>query len=614
MQRGRRFRRAGHPQRDKRRASAKPLEGNVFMPAGSGSRSELTLAITRFRFAFVSVAVLSAVLNLLLIGGSIYMMLVYDSVLPSHSLPTLFALFGMIVVVYVFQAIFEQMRARILGDVGSSLERQLASRVQDAMSEMSLRGARGAGDGLIPMRDLDAVRGFLSSSGPAALIDLPWIVFFIVVLALLHFWLAIVAFAGAVILLGLTVLTDRLTREPVRQLTQINAYRSGIAESNVRHVEVLTALGMRGRLRHRWEAVNQMYLAANYRVARAVGTLSGMSKAFRMFLQSAILTVGALLVISGKASGGVIFASSMLSGRALAPVDSAIANWRAFSSARAGWARLNELLARMSPEAEAMVLLPLPTRSLEVNGLCVAPPGTQRLTVSGVDIKLKAGDGLGIIGPSAAGKTSLARALIGVWRPARGTIRLDGATLDQWDGERLGAAVGYLPQTVELIEGTVSENIARFEEDAPSEKVITAARAAGVHELIVQLPQGYDTPVGADGQELSAGQRQRIGLARALYGDPFLVLLDEPNSNLDAEGEAALERAISLVRKRGGIPIIIAHRPAALAQVSHVLFMRDGRGEAFGPRDEVLRRITQASRPQNPKVGETSPPQAAANG
>lgn len=554
--------------------------------------SELAEATARFRTAFGTVAALSAVLNVLLISGSIYLMLVYDSVLPSHSIPTLFGLFAMIVVVYIFQAVFDQMRARILGDVGSSLERQLAARVQFAISEMALKGARGTGDGLIPMRDLDAVRGFLTGGGPAALIDLPWIAFFLIVLALLHYWLAVVALLGAAILLGLTYLTDRLTREPVRQFAQINAYRSGIAESNARHVEVLSALGMRGRMLDRWETVNQMYLAANYRLARAVGMLGGVSRAFRMFLQSAILTVGALLVIDGQASGGVIFASSMLAGRALAPVDSAIANWRSFSAARAGWARLNDLLGKIPPEPQAAVLLPFPSKSLEAAQLYVAAPGTQRMIVNGVDFALEAGSALAVIGPSAAGKTSLARALIGVWKPVRGSIRLDSATIDQWDAERLGAAIGYLPQTVDLIEGTVAENIARFEPDASSAKVIAAARAAGVHDLIVQLPQGYDTSVGTDGQDLSAGQRQRIGLARALYGEPFLVLLDEPNSNLDLAGEQALEQAIAAVRERGGIAIVIAHRPSALAQVSYVLFMRDGRGEVFGPRDEVLRRIT----------------------
>ena len=557
-------------------------------------RTELGEALARYKTAFTAVAGLSALLNVLLLGGSMYLMLIYDSVLPSQSMPTLFGLFGMVLAVYIFQGIFDTMRSRILSDVGSALDRRLASRVQQAMAELAIRGNKTVGDGLTPMRDLDSIRSFLASSGPAALIDLPWIVFFIAVLGLLHYWLAITALVGALIMLGLTLLTDRITRKQVRRATQVSAYRNGMAETNVRHVELSTALGMRQRLHDRWEGINQQYLTANAELSRDVGLFGGISKVFRLFLQSAILTVGALLVIDGEASGGVIFAASILSGRALAPVDQAIANWRAFSAARMGWTRLSELLGQVPPVAEAGVALPAPSSRLEVSQLFVGPPGTQRITASAVDFRLEAGEALGIIGPSAAGKTSLARALLGLWQPARGTIRLDGATLDQWVPEQRGSFLGYLPQTVELLEGTVAENIARFDPEATSEAVVAAAQAAGVHDLIVKLPQGYETQVGADGKELSAGQRQRIGLARALYGDPFLVLLDEPNSNLDAPGEAALDRAIVHIRERKGIVIVIAHRPSVLAHVSHVLFMRDGRAEQFGLRDEVLSRITSA--------------------
>lgn len=553
--------------------------------------SRLKAAIARYRSAFITVGLLSAALNVLLLGGSIYMMMVYDSVLPSHSLPTLFSLLAMVMVVYAFQALFETMRGRILADVGSALDRELSPEVQRMISEMALRGNKGTGDGLIPMRDLDQVRNFLASGGPATLIDLPWILFFLGILFVLHYWLGVTALIGALILIGLTILNDRRTREPIAELSQISAVRNGVAESNVRHVEILSALGMRERMSQRWLEVNSVYQAANANFSRSVGTLSGISKVFRLLLQSLILTVGALLVIDGEASGGVIFASSILSGRALAPVDAAIANWRGFAQARLGWRRINELLARAATLNSVSTVLPRPTADLTVSGVVVAPPGTQRVTVSHADFKLVAGDALGIIGASAAGKTSLGRALIGVWRPVRGTVRLDGAALDQWHPDELGAFVGYLPQTVELIEGTVAENIARFEPEADSEAIIAAARTAGAHDMIVGLPQGYDTPVGSDGSALSAGQRQRVGLARALYKDPFLVLLDEPNSNLDAVGEASLERAVAAIRARGGIAVLIAHRPSALAQVNYVCFMRDGRMEAFGLRDEVLEKI-----------------------
>lgn len=563
------------------------------MVSGADKRagSRLGRVVSRYRTAFVTVAILSAVLNVLLLGGSLYMMMIYDSVLPSHSLPTLFSLLAMIVVVYVFQALFDTMRSRILSDVGAGLDRELAPEVQRVISDGAMRGGKATGDGLIPMRDLDQIRSFLSGSGPAAMIDLPWIIFFLGILFLLHYWLGITALVGAIILIGLTMLTDRRTRAPIGALSQIAAVRSGMAESNVRHAEILTALGMRGRMRDRWIEVNTVYLAANDRMSRTVGLLGGMSKIFRMLLQSVILTVGAVLVINGKASGGVIFASSILSGRALAPVDSAIANWRGFAAARLGWRRINDLLVRTPDDAAITTILPRPKAELSVQSLVVAPPGTQRITVQNADFRLLAGEALGIIGPSAAGKTSLGRALIGVWKPVRGAVRLDNATLDQWDPDTLGAFIGYLPQTVELLDGTVAENIARFDPDPDSAAVIAAAEVAGVHEMIVRLPSGYDTPVGADGSELSAGQRQRIGLARALYKDPFVVLLDEPNSNLDTAGEMALERAVATIRRRGGIAILIAHRPSALSQVSHVCFMREGRIEAFGPRDETLEKI-----------------------
>jgi ATP-binding cassette subfamily C protein len=535
-------------------------------------------------------------------------MMVYDSVLPSRSIPTLIGLFAMVLVVYIFQGVFDHLRQRILSDIGNGIERELSPHLQRAMSKAALRRGVLSADGLVPMRDLDAVRNWLSSAGPVALIDLPWILFFIGVLAFLHPYLALTAFCGASLLILLTFLTDGATRSASKDMAQLASWRTGIAEANLRHVEAFTALGMSERMRLRWDQVNLVYQGASNRLAQSIGLYSGISKVSRLALQSTLLTVGAVLVIDGKASAGVIFASSIIAGRALAPVDAAIANWRGFGAARMGWRRLRERLLEQAPaSASAKVALPLPRHELVVKQLVVTPPGTTKVTVSAADFRLEAGQALGIIGPNAAGKTSLARALIGVWQPMRGNIRLDGATLDQWDQDRLGTAIGYLPQMVELIDGTIAQNIARFDPDASSEVIVAAARAAAVHEMIVQMPEGYETVVGADGLNLSAGQRQRIGLARALYADPFLVVLDEPNSNLDAEGEAALEQAIADVRKRKGIALIIAHRPSALAQTTHVLFMREGRVEAFGERDEVLRRLT---RPANEMVSTVKKPKA----
>lgn len=553
-----------------------------------GGTSELARAISRYRAAFWTVVALSAVLNVLLLAGSIYMMLIYDSVLPSASLPSLFGLLAMLLVAYVFQAVFDMARGRILAGVGAALERALGGRVQRSISDLGLYGGRVDGDGLTAMRDLDNIRGFLATGGPAALIDLPWIVFFMAVLFLLHVWLGVAGVIGAAILIALTVFNDRATRNGTRDLGGLAANRSGMAESNLRHVELFASMGMRERLRLRWEGLNRQYLEAQDQLGQTVSRTGSISRILRLLLQSVMLTVGAVLVIDGEASGGVIFASSILFGRALAPVDTAIANWRSFAAAREGWARLNRLFEAIPEGDDAQVLLPLPKRDLAVEHLHLSPPGTQRVTLTNADFRLSGGDCLAVIGPSGAGKTSLARALIGVWRPLRGQVRFDGAAIDQYDPERFGEAIGYLPQTVELIDGTVAENISRFAPEADSAAIIAAAQAAGVHELIVRLPEGYDTSVGRDGAALSAGQRQRVGLARALYGEPFLVVLDEPNSNLDQDGELALEQAINGIKGRGGIAVLITHRPSLLARATHVLFVRDGRVERFGPRDEVL--------------------------
>ena len=564
--------------------------------------------LDRYRRAVLTVAAISAVLNVIVLGGSFYMMLVYDSVLPSRSKPTLWGLFAMVVVVYAFQALFDMARMRILAAIGADLERQLSPRVQRAMSELALRSGRFTGDGLMAMRDLDQIRAFLGSGGPAALLDLPWIVFFLIVLALLHYWLGVAALIGAALLIALAYLSERFTTGPVRALGKATSLRSAVAENNLRHVELLTALGMRERMRERFEAANADYIGTQDKLLRSASLLGASSRVFRQFLQSVMLTVGALLVIAGDASGGVIFASSMLFGRALAPVDLAIANWRGFVAARTGWKRLEDLLGRIGKDEPHDVQLPLPTAALSVEGLVVAPPNSQTPTLQGVQFQASAGDAIGVIGLSGAGKSTLARALIGVWQPMRGTVRLDGATLDQWDQERLGRAIGYLPQTVELFEGTIAQNISRFSPHTDTAAVIAAASEAGVHDLIVRLPGGYDTQVGREGIELSGGQRQRIGLARALYEEPFLVVLDEPNSNLDQPGELALEQAVAAVRARGGIVVVIAHRPAALAQTTHVLMLRDGRMEAFGPRDEVLSRIFGPKAQGGPAGGKTASP------
>jgi ATP-binding cassette subfamily C protein len=410
---------------------------------------------------------------------------------------------------------------------------------------------------------------------------------------LFHPLIGIVATAGGLILVVVALLTEVMTRKPAAEAAFHAGGRNSLAEANRRNTEAVHAMGMAGRLGALWSDCNRDYMAAQQRAADVAAGFGGLSKVLRMALQSGVLGIGAWLVINQQATAGIIIASSILTSRALAPIELAISQWRGFVAARQSWRRLNVLLDKI-PAEPMRLALPKPVHSLAVEAVSVVPPGTHRIVVQDVAFQMKAGQGLGIIGPSASGKSSLARVLVGVWTAVRGGVRIDGAALDQWSSEALGPHIGYLPQDMELFAGSVAENIARFEPQPSATAIIAAATAAGVHELVLGLPEGYETQIGEAGAALSAGQRQRIGLARALYGDPFLVVLDEPNANLDSEGEDALTRAILGVRARNGIVVVIAHRPSALAGVDTLLVMQAGRMASFGPKETVLK---QALRP-----------------
>jgi ATP-binding cassette subfamily C protein len=431
--------------------------------------------------------------------------------------------------------------------------------------------------------------------------DLPWMPLYLVICAMIHPLIGLMVAGGALILVGLAFATDSITRAPIRLVSETGSARMTIAEATRRNAEVVTAMGMGAGVSAAFDRANRAHLDANDRAADASSTLGTFAKIFRMALQSAVLGVGAYLVINQQATGGVILASSILSARALAPIDQAIAHWRGFVGARQSWTRLSTLLANAPGNAD---ILPLeaPTTRLTVEGMSITVPGLDRVVVRDVSFGIDGGTALGIIGPSASGKSSLARALVGIWRPARGSVRLDGASLDQWTPDALGRHVGYLPQSIELFDGTVAQNIARFYPDADPRAVLKAAEGAGVHDMIVRLPQGYETRLGEGGAALSGGQRQRIGLARALYGDPFLLVLDEPNSNLDGEGEQALNAAVHAVKARGGIAVVIAHRAGALAAVDTVMLMADGAARAIGPKDEVLRTLMRPAEPSRPRL------------
>jgi PrtD family type I secretion system ABC transporter len=562
-------------------------------PLPTKSQGPLGAALSSVRHAFVAVSGLSGLLNILTLAGSFFMLLVYDRVLPSRSLPTLVGLVLLVGTIYIFQALLEFIRSRILVEIGAALDTSLSRRTYEIILQMRLK-TRAAGDGLQPIRDLDQVRGFMSGPGPTALFDLPWIFLYLGICFMFHWLIGVTALAGAAVLIGLTFLTEHLTREPAKNATRLAGQRSQMIASSVQNAEVLHAMGMGERMQLSWAEASADYIRGQKRAADLAGGLGAFTRVFRMFLQSGVLAVGAYLVVEQKATGGIIIASSILTSRSLAPVELAIANWKGFVAARQAWGRLNQLLEKF-PAQPAPTSLPPPGKTLSLEGVSVAPPGGARMTAQDVSFGLKAGMGLGVIGPSGSGKSSLIRAIVGVWPIHRGVVRIDGATLEQWSPTRLGEHIGYLPQDVELLTGTVAQNIARFDTTASSDEIIAAASSADVHELILRLPQGYETPVGQNGAELSAGQRQRIALARALFRAPFLVVLDEPNSNLDSDGEIALARAIASCRNRGAIVIVVAHRQSALQPLDQVALMADGRLQIIGPKDEVLAKVLAAS-------------------
>lgn len=574
-------------------------------------RSPVAAALSTCTGGFAALALLSGVINVLTLTGSLFMMQVYDRVLASRSLPTLAALSAIAIGAYVFQGVLDILRARVLALVGEKVDAEVGPELHAAAIELPLRLPRGSHDAMLPFRDLDAIRSFLAGPGPLALFDLPWIPIYLTVAFLLHPLLGFLITAGALLLIGLTILTEFKGKEPLKKAHEAQSVRNLAAEAAQRAPEVVKAMGLLPALAHRWAKAHEIHLLAQRRASFVVGRFSGISKMSRMILQSSVLGLGAYLAIRGEMSGGSIIACSILSSRALGPVDQAISGWKAFVAARQGYSRLKHFFALVPAPAESFKL-PAPGKCLAVQNISVSPPGQTKTTVRRLSFQLEAGQALGILGPSASGKSTLARALIGVWSLQSGKVLLDGASIDQWETAALGPSIGYLPQDIQLFDGSVAENIARFEENADPAHVIAAAEAAGFHNHVLSLSEGYETRVGDGGSHLSAGQKQRLGLARALYRAPFLVVLDEPNSNLDAEGEEALTRAIHQIRARRGIVVVIAHRPSAIAAVDMLLVIKNGEAIAFGPRDEVLAktvrnagvlRMNTGTRPSTAHVG-----------
>jgi len=567
-----------------------------------------------FRAVFIFLFAVSGIINILALTGSLYMLQVYDRALTSGSVQTLAALSALAIGLYLFQGGFDVIRTQVLVRVGARLDKDIAPIAHRVAIDMPRFGFSSS-EALERGRDVDTVRGFLGSQGPAALFDLPWIPLYLAFVYFLHPWLGALTLAGAVVLTLLTVLSEILTRRLNGTTRQSGILRNAIADSNARNAEVLKAMGFAERAVERFNQANREHLALQTQSNDFNGTFAAISRVLRMILQSAILGLGAYLTIKGELSAGAIIAASVASSRALAPVDLAIANWKSFVGARMAFARLRETVVALSKAVEPMEL-PAPVKYLKVDKITVSAPGSGQVLLSELSFELQAGTALGVIGPSGGGKTTLVRALVGIWPTLRGSVRLDGAELSQWPEENVGRYLGYLPQEVSLLDATVEENIARLQGNTNAFSIVAAATAAGVHEMIVRLPDGYQTQLGPQGASLSAGQRQRIGLARALYGDPFLVVMDEPNSNLDGEGEAALKAAIEGIKARGGIAIIVAHRPSALTAVDYVGVIQNGKLAAFGPKDEILTpSAAQAtpSAPQQPRMPQAAPISAQFN-
>ena len=556
--------------------------------AKAPDKAELGTALSACRGAFLAAGLFSLFINVLLLVSPLFMMQVYDRVLGSRNETTLVMLCVVAATMLVVMGLLEVVRSRVLVRAGLRLDAILNRRVFAAVFTRSLRVPGG-----VPaqsLRDLDSVRDFVGGAGVMVLCDAPWAPLFIGLAFLLHPLLGWVSLAGALFTLSLAFANEQFTRKPLRTAGMINLASSAFAETSLRNAEVIEAMGMMPGIARRWLLRRQHMLTLMTLAGDRGGLLLALSKLVRMLLQSGILAVGAWLCIHDQLSAGSIMAASVIMGRALAPVEMAVGQWRNFINARTAWARLKDLLSSVPARVDSMAL-PAPRGALSVESVVAVPPGGKVPSLKGITFSIEPGEVLGVVGPSAAGKSTLARILVGVWPAVNGCVRLDGAEVATWNREALGPHIGYLPQDVELFDGTVAENISRFQTiDATA--VVEAAQNAGVHEMILRLPGGYDTRIGEGGRSLSGGQRQRLGLARALYHNPTLLVLDEPNSNLDTAGDQALIDAVAYARARRATVVVISHRLSILSAVDNILVLNNGMVELFGARDEVMARLS----------------------
>lgn len=551
--------------------------------------SELRAARRESNALILTVFLFSVVVNVLMLTGPLYMLQVYDRVLGSRSEATLVALSVLVVFLFIAMGLLDHARGRIMARIGAAFQAKLDRRVFEAALRRS-QLAPSDPAATAAQRDLEAIQRLWASPVLLAVFDIPWTPLFVAAIFIFHPWMGWLAVLGGVVLIIVTILNQRITKVPLTRANSATIVAERMSDNLKAEAELVQALGMQSAGFDRWQRARGAALTESIAAADLGGTFSVLTKTFRLFLQSAMLGLGAWLVLKGELSSGAMIAGSILMGRALSPIEMAVGQWAVVQRAQEGWGRLSELFTRM-PKEPARTQLPRPKALLEAQNLTVVPPGESHATLRMVNFRLEPGQALGVIGPSGSGKSTLARALIGAWRPAGGKVRLDGAALDQYDPDVLGSYVGYLPQRVTLFEGTIAENIARLQANPDGLKVVEAARKAAAHDMIVKLPDGYDTRVSALGGRLSGGQIQRIGLARAMYGNPVIMVLDEPNSNLDNEGSMALNIAIRSMKEAGCSILIMAHRPAAIQECDLLMVMEEGTRRAFGPRDQVLREM-----------------------
>jgi len=555
-------------------------------------------AVSKSKTALWSVGLFSCAVNILMLTGPLFMLQVYDRVLTSRSIPTLVALFALVAALYLFLGLFDFIRSRVLSRIGYRLDVELMALAKKTWIFLGLTAGRAMAR---PINDLASIRQFMCSNGLPALFDLPWVPVYLAIVYLLHVYLGLLATAGAIIVITATIISEFVTKKPIEEASGWELRDMNFSERSNRNAEAIIAMGMVSNITNYWEQIRHKALGLSQTAGGRSEFITALTKATRMLVQSSMLALGAYLAIFQEISPGTMIAASILGGRALAPVDAAVGSWKNFVRARQAYGRLTSMLQNDGAR-EAPVQLPEPKGNIEVENmskLSSSNPATRdaKPILQGLHFKLQPGDGLGVIGPSASGKSSLARLLVGLWMPDKGSVRFEGATYDQWDRDLVGRHIGYLPQSVELIAGTVAQNIARFEPEAKDEDIVAAAKLAGVHELILKLPDGYSADLASGQVVLSGGQSQRIALARAVYGLPSLVVLDEPNASLDVEGDAALTNAIVELRKQGSTVVVMAHRPSAIAAVNKVLMLNNGNQIEFGEKNEVLAKVTQQSKP-----------------